>query len=134
MSGLPPTPTEDELREVERRRLRSLLDRDMPTAESLHAPDYELITPGGVTYDRDGYLGGVARGELAYEVFEAEGDVRCRTWPGGGAVRYRVRIRIAFPGGQEDGRYWHTDLYELRDGRLQAVWSQATQIGRASGG
>ena len=25
-------------------------------------------------------------------------------------------------------RFWHTDIYELRDGRWQVVWSQATRI------
>ena len=25
-------------------------------------------------------------------------------------------------------RYWHTDLYERREGRWQVVWSQATGI------
>jgi len=26
------------------------------------------------------------------------------------------------------GRYWHTDLYERRDGQWQVVWSHATEI------
>ena len=25
-------------------------------------------------------------------------------------------------------RFWHTELYEVREGRWQAVWSQATRI------
>ena len=135
MTGSPPRiPTDDELREAERRRLQALVDRDMATAEALHAADYELVTPGGATYDRAGYLGGVASGELDYEVFEAEGDVRVRTWPGGGAARYRARIRIRFDGGEEAGLYWHTDLYELREGRLQATWSHATRTRERSSG
>jgi uncharacterized protein DUF4440 len=121
-------PTEDEVREAERRRLRSLVDRDMATAHDLHAPDYELIPPGGQTIDRASYLGGIEAENLRYEIFEAEGDVRVRTWPGGGAARYRARIRIAYEGGFDAALVWHTDLYELRDGRLQATWSQATRI------
>ena len=28
----------------------------------------------------------------------------------------------------DSDRFWHTDMYDLRDGRWQAVWSQATRI------
>ncbi|HEU5326140.1 MAG TPA: nuclear transport factor 2 family protein, partial [Candidatus Limnocylindria bacterium] len=35
------------LEATERRRLRALVDADLPTADALHADDYELITPGG---------------------------------------------------------------------------------------
>jgi hypothetical protein len=124
------TPTHEELREAERRRLRSLVNVDMATAMALHAADYELVTPGGRTYDRAGYLAGIEAGELNYAVFEPDGDVRCRTWPGGGAARYRARIRITFGDEFEEGLYWHTDIYELRDGRLQVIWSQATETHR----
>ena len=34
------------LRDIERRRLRALLQADMDTAAALHADDYQLITPG----------------------------------------------------------------------------------------
>ena len=44
-------------------------------------------------------------------------------------IRYRSRLHMSLGGAEgELGQYWHTDLYELRDGRWQVVWSQATAI------
>jgi hypothetical protein len=44
-------------------------------------------------------------------------------------LRYQALISV----GEDDGdaapiTCWHTDCYEWRDGRWQAVWSQATAI------
>ena len=120
---------EDTLRDLEARRLASLVARDMGTAEALHAEDYELITPGGATYTKRGYLDGVAAGELRYQVFEAASPVRVRVHGDSAILRYEVRIDIGFaPGQNEAGSFWHTDYWERRDGQWQAVWSQATRI------
>jgi hypothetical protein len=43
-------------------------------------------------------------------------------------VRYEVGIDIDWEGGHDSGRFWHTDIYEFKDGRWRAVWSQATRI------
>lgn len=58
------------LREPERERLRSLVLPDLPLAERLHADDYELVTPGGVTMSKRAYLDGIAARDLDYSVFE----------------------------------------------------------------
>ena len=117
-----------ELRALERRRTKALVDRDMDLARSLHAPDYELVTPGGGTYGRDDYLGGIESGALTYKVFEPASDIAVRIVGDAAAVRYRARIVIDYEGGSDDIVAWHTDQYERRDGRWQATWSQATQI------
>ena len=95
----------------------------------MHAADYQLITPGGATLTKDEYLGQIADGALDYRRFEPEGDIGVRILgPSAAALRYRVAIDAAFPGGHDADRFWHTDIYERRDGRWQAVWSQATRI------
>jgi hypothetical protein len=123
---------EHELREIERRRLASLVACDMATAESLHAEDYELVPPGGRPLSRREYLGGIASGELRYEVFEPASEIRVRILgDAAAAVRYRARILIHLGELERDaGTFWHTDIYERRNGRWQAVWSQATRIRR----
>ena len=50
------------------------------------------------------------------------------SWGSAAALRYQVRIDIYWEGGRDSGRFWHTDIYELRDDRWQVVWSQATRI------
>ena len=100
----------------------------MGTARELHADDYELITPGGGRLSRDDYLGGVASGELRYVIFEPASAIRVRLHEGAAILRYKARIQIHLADGIDRGRFWHTDFYELRDGRWRAVWSHATRI------
>ena len=121
-------PLAAELRAIEERRLQALCAVDMAVCEALHAPDYQLITPGGATLGKDEYLGQIADGSLDYRRFEPEGDIAVLVLgPSAVALRYRAAIDARFPGGHDVDRTWHTDIYERRDGRWQAVWSQATQ-------
>ena len=121
--------TAGDLADIERRRLAALVAGDMDLARTMHADDYELITPGGRPLSRDEYLGDLESGEMRYEVFEAASPIRTRVaGPGAGLVRYQARIRVRFDDGVDAGVFWHTDYYEHRDGRWQAVWSHATRI------
>jgi phage baseplate assembly protein W len=119
---------DDELRDIERRRLQALVDADIQLAGSLHAEDYELITPGGSNLSRDDYLEGVGSGDLHYQVFEPASEIRVRRNGPVAVLRYQARIEMEMAWGIDRGRFWHTDMYELRDGRWQAVWSHATRI------
>ena len=120
--------TEEELRDLEARRLRALVSADIETASGLHAGDYELITPGGRTISKADYLDAIDSGEIRYLVFEADAPVRVRIHPTSGVVRYVARIEIEVEGERSSGRYWHTDVWEDRQGQWQAVWSHATRI------
>jgi hypothetical protein len=51
-----------------------------------------------------------------------------RTYADVALVQYQARITIEVRGESESLTCWHTDSYEYRDGRWQAVWSQATAI------
>ena len=124
--ALPPSP--DFFQDLERRRLRALVDADLDLARSLHADDYELVTPGGASFSREEYLEGIATGDLDYEVFEPASKIAVRIYEGAAAVRYHAKIEILVGGQLDSGLFWHTDLHELRDHRWQAVWSQATRI------
>jgi hypothetical protein len=123
---------EEGIRDLERRRLAALVATDLATAEALHADDYELIPPGGHPISKREYLDAIGSGALDYEVFEPSSEIRVRMFGSeAAAVRYKARIMIHdHEGGTDAGLFWHTDLYELRGGRWQAVWSQATRIRR----
>lgn len=114
--------------DVERRRLAALVAVDMDRARELHADDYELITPGGRPISKEDYLGDIESGEMRYEIFEPASPIRARVVGGTGVVRYVAQIRVRFGDDVDSGLFWHTDYYEQRDGRWQAVWSHATRI------
>lgn len=110
-------------RALELQRTRALVARDLPTIDSLHAPEYELVTPAGRTLVRERYLALIAA-EPFYAGWE-HGPMRVRVTPQMAVVRYEATL--TFPSGKVV-RCWHTDSYECRDGRWQAVWSQATAL------
>lgn len=118
----------DRIRDVERRRLRALVDADMEVARQLHAPDFQLITPIGDALSKDEYLGAIAAGHLKYVIWEPE-TIEVRLYGNAAAIRYRAQLEVIFSGHKVPlSPYWHTDLYEQHEGYWLVVWSQATAI------
>jgi ketosteroid isomerase-like protein len=118
----------DQLRAIERARLRSLVDADVATARRLHADDFELINPVGGTLSKEQYLRDIASGELDYLEWEPV-EIRVKLYGDSAVIRYQAHLRVSVKGSA--GRpvtFWHTDLYEKRNGQWQIVWAHATQI------
>lgn len=127
----PPTASDvaDLVRATERERLRALVAADLTIAEPLHADEFQLINPVGETLTKAQYLGDIASGEIDYRVWEPDSVIAVRVSSEAAVIRYRARLEIVSGGHHVPlSHYWHTDLYELRDGRWQVVWSQATAI------
>ena len=120
----------DELRELERRRLRSLVAVDLDTADALHTPDFELVNPGGSTWSRERYLGGIAAGDIDYRRFEPVSDIDVMADGDLAVLRYRSAIDIAVTGGTPGPlSAQHLDVYVRdTDGRWRVRWSQATEV------
>ena len=118
------------LRATELDRLRALVEGDLDRARELHAEDFQLITPSGQELSKDQYLRRVASGDLNYLAWDA-GPIAVRLYAANMAavIRYRSELEMMSDGHHVPRRhYWHTDLYELRDGRWQVIWSHATRI------
>jgi hypothetical protein len=116
------------LRATEHARLQSLVAADLSAAEDLHTDDYELVTPGGATLSKRAYLDAIASGDLDYAVFEPISEIRVRLYDQAALLRYRVRIEVTVDDAHDEGTFWHTDAYEVHDGRWCVAWSQATRI------
>jgi hypothetical protein len=127
-TDLDPSPEAELIRETERARLRALVGGDMETAGRLHAAEFQLITPIGMTLSKNDYLGAIASGQIKYLAWEP-GPIAVRHHQSHAVIRYRARLEVVFGGHRvAPGDYWHTDTYEYRDGRWVVVWSQATAI------
>jgi hypothetical protein len=122
------SPSRAFFQELEHQRLGALVAVDMELARSLHADDYQLVTPGGATLSKEDYLADIATGDLDYQVFEPASDIAVHAYGRAAALRYQARIEVLVSGQLDSGLFWHTDVYELRDGRWQAVWSHATRM------
>ena len=118
----------DEIRTLERGRLRAMVARDVERAGELHTEDFQLVNPVGRTYTKAEYMGDIASGEIDYHVWEPEA-IGVRISGDLAVVRYRAEMEISVGGSEfPRRRLWHTDVYERREGQWQVVWSQATGI------
>ena len=114
------------LRVTERERLRALVAADLARASQLHADDFQLINPLGGVLSKQQYLGGIGSGQLKY-LFWEPGSIAVRVYGDSAAIRYPSELEVVVQGRHiPRQRYWHTDLYERRDGQWQVVWSHAT--------
>lgn len=116
------------IRATERERLRALVGANVEAARALHADDFQLINPLGGSLSKDQYLDGVAAGVIDYLRWEPE-MIDVRQYGHAAVIRYRSQLEIVVQGQLISIRpYWHTDLYEKRNGAWQVVWSHATEV------
>jgi hypothetical protein len=133
LSGRSAGPAEDQaeanlLRATERRRLRALVEADVGQARQLHADDFQLVNPLGGVLSKEQYLEGIGSGQLDYLFWEPD-SIAVRLYGDAAAIRYTSQLEIVAQGSHVPRqRYWHTDIYERREGQWQVLWSQATGI------
>jgi hypothetical protein len=118
----------DQLRQIERTRLRALVDADTRTAGRLIAANFQLINPGGAPLGRDEYLGAIAAGDIDYLAFEPTSRIVVRRSGESAALRFQVHFDLVVGGTRLTHEGWITELYERRGGRWQIVWEQATAV------
>jgi hypothetical protein len=58
-AGQDPSPEAELIREIERARLRALLEGDIETAGRLHAAEFQLVTPIGMALSKNDYLAAI---------------------------------------------------------------------------
>jgi hypothetical protein len=116
----PPARSEaDSLRATERERLRALVAADVARARQLHADDFQLINPRGGVLSKEQYLEGIASGQIDYLFWEPD-SIAVRLYRDAAVIRYPSQLEIVVQGTHVPRqRYWHTDLYERREGRWQ---------------
>ncbi len=119
------------IRATEHERLRALVTADLNVADQLHADNFQLVNPSGGILSKEQYLGGIASGYLNYRVWEPDSEIAVCLYGEGAVIRYRSRLHMSLNGAEGTlENYWHTDSYELCNGRWQVVWSQATLVHR----
>jgi hypothetical protein len=119
----------EQIRQIERERLRSLVGADLAVARRLHADDFQLINPAGVPLTKQEYLSSIESAQLDYRAWEA-GEIAVQLYGDAAVIRYRDVHFEVYLGGQlaHRGPMYHTNLYERRGGQWQVVWSQASGV------
>ena len=123
------TQTAELIRETEGERLKALIEGNAEAASKFHADDFQLITPGGQSLSKEEYMHAISAGGLDYAEWKPVSPIKVRVYGDGAVIRYRSTIRISTGFGGSAMPFWHTDVYEKRNGTWQVVWSQATGAG-----
>jgi hypothetical protein len=120
----------ERLRQIEKQRLRALVDADVAVAGPLIASDFELINPIGEVLSREDLLGGVGSGALDFLSNTVTSQIRVRLHGNTAVLRYRHMIDITVVHvGHLTHPAWTTASYERREGNWQIVWEQTGAIG-----
>ena len=122
--------TED-LKANELRRLRALVDADIQTARTLHAPDFQLVDPRGGVHGLDEYLEGLAAGAVDYRRFDPVSDIEVVVSGDLAVTHYKSRIEVLVQGlPPQVLEAWHTNCYRRAQGAdgWQVMWAQETAI------
>jgi ketosteroid isomerase-like protein len=121
--------TAETVRAKQSERSAALLNADVQAAESIHADDFQLITPLGAVFSKEQYLGAVAAGIIRYTALELDSPVDARVYGEVAVLRYRTQIEVEVQGQlYPRAAYWFTDVYEKWDEQWQIVWSQGTGV------
>lgn len=133
LAGCATTPSDssdaERIRQIERQRLRSLVDVDLETARRIHSDDFQLINPAGAPLTKQEYLGALESGQLDYVGWEA-GDITVKLYGNAAVIRYRDNRFDVNAGSTvvHRGPMYHTNVYERHGGEWKIVWSQASGI------
>jgi hypothetical protein len=120
----------ERLRQIEKTRLKALVDANVAVAGPLIANDFELINPLGEVLTRSDLLGNVGSGALDFVSDTVTSQVRVRLHGDAATLRYRHTISVALAQvGHLTHPAWTTALYERRKGNWQIVWEQTGAIG-----
>jgi hypothetical protein len=125
----PKQESEEFFRNLEKRRLKALVDADIETAKKLHSEDFMLINPFGIMLTKEDYLGSIENGFLDYLFWEADDVIQVKLSETMATVRYPSELEV-IAGGKHypRSRFWHTDVYIQEAGEWKVVYSHATEI------
>jgi ketosteroid isomerase-like protein len=118
--------TQDEIRQLEGRRLRAMMDADTAALDRILGDDLTYTHSNGAVDTKASFLAAIKSGKLKYESVTTDGQVRVQgdtaVVTGRGAMRVRAGDR------QLDMAVRFTDVYVKRDGRWQMITWQSTRI------
>ncbi len=118
--------TREEIRQLEARRLRAMIDADTAALDSILGDDLTYTHSNGAVDTKASFLAALKSGKLKYESVSTDGEVRVQgdtaVVTGRGAMKVRAGDR------ELDMAVRFTDVYAKRDGRWQMMAWQSTRI------
>lgn len=122
------TPAAEQIRTLERTRLKGMVDADATTVGRQLAPDYQGINVLGVNDGRSGTLATITDGGVDFVSITLVSPITVRLYGNTAAVRFQVAFVVDAGPDHVEHRGWFTDVLEKRAGNWKIVWSQTTAV------
>jgi len=117
----------DALVALEREWGEAVVAKNLSTLDRIMADDFTEVDPAGQTRGKQASMDEVRGGELVFESYTPN-DVTSRVYGDTAIVTGMSVIKATYRGEDISGNYRWTDTFVKRDGRWQAVASQATRV------
>jgi Domain of unknown function (DUF4440) len=121
-----PSPAE-QVRTVERTRLKAMVDADTAAVGRQLAPDFQGINVLGINETRSDTLATIGGG-VDFVSVKPVSPITVRLYGNTAAARFEVAFVVVAGPDRAEHRGWFTDLLEKRAGTWQLVWSQTTAV------
>jgi hypothetical protein len=118
---------EKQIKDLEERRFRALVDNDLGALERILADDLQYTHSNGQVENKADFLKRLRTGELKYEAIAPEG-MEVRTYGNAAVTTGRALVRVKTPEGVRTIRLRYTDVYVKRKGRWKMVAWQSTRL------
>ena len=117
----------DALLAVEREWAEAVLGKDTAALSRILADDYTEVDPAGMARTKESVIADTKSGDVVFESFTPS-EVEPRVYGDTAVVTGVSVVKGSYKGEDISGKYRWTDTFVKRDGRWQAVASQATQV------
>jgi hypothetical protein len=121
------SPAGEQVRTLERTRLKAMVDADTTTVGRLLAADFQGINVAGVNDGRSGTLATIGGG-VDFVSITPVTSIKVRLYGNTAVARFEVAFVVVAGPDRVEHRGWFTDLLEKRAGNWQLVWSQTTAV------
>ena len=118
---------EQELIDLESTWSKAMVQKDTATIASIVADDWMGQNESGKPEDKEHYLDELKSGKMASSSMTNH-DVHVRLMHGMGIVQGMDDEKSTLKGKDSSGAYSWMDVFEMRDGKWQAVASQVTKV------
>ncbi len=119
---------EQELTQLEREWSNAMVKGDASAIERIEAGDFMFTAPDGTTNDKSQDVNDLKSGTFKAQSFDLS-DLRVRTYGDTAVVTGTNDLKATYKGKDISGKYRFTDVFVKRNGRWQAVASQASPLG-----
>lgn len=118
---------EEALLSLEREWADAVIGKDVAALDRILAEDFTEVDPMGGTHTKETTLADAKSGDIAIESFTPS-DVKARLFGETAVVTGMSTVKGTYKGQDISGKYRWTDTFVKRNGRWQAVASQATTV------